>query len=234
MSDTYTRTQIRRRYVRDMPVGERPLTRLQENGAMALSTAEILASIVQTHDALDLATDMLNFFGNLAGLGRATIAELCRFDGVGESQAARIKAALELGRRMVSEPQDERPRVASPADAANLVMLEMMSLEQEHLRVLLLDTRNRVLGLPTVYIGSLNTSVVRVGELFRAAIRANAASVIVIHNHPSGDPSPSPEDVNVTRQLVRAGKLVDIEVLDHVVIGYQRYVSLKERSLGFD
>ncbi len=234
MSDTYTRTQIRRRYVRDMPVGERPLTRLQENGAMALSTAEILASIVQTHDALDLATDMLNFFGSLAGLGRATIAELCRFDGVGESQAARIKAALELGRRMVSEPQDERPRVASPADAANLVMLEMMSLEQEHLRVLLLDTRNRVLGSPTVYIGSLNTSVVRVGELFRAAIRANAASVIVIHNHPSGDPSPSPEDVNVTRQLVRAGKLVDIEVLDHVVIGYQRYVSLKERSLGFD
>lgn len=173
MSDTYTRTQIRRRYVRDMPVGERPLTRLQENGAMALSTAEILASIVQTHDALDLATDMLNFFGSLAGLGRATIAELCRFDGVGESQAARIKAALELGRRMVSEPQDERPRVASPADAANLVMLEMMSLEQEHLRVLLLDTRNRVLGSPTVYIGSLNTSVVRVGELFRAAIRAN-------------------------------------------------------------
>lgn len=234
MSDTYTRTQIRRRYVRDMPVGERPLTRLQENGAMALSTAEILASIVQTHDALDLATDMLNFFGSLAGLGRATIAELCRFDGVGESQAARIKAALELGRRMVSEPQDERPRVASPADAANLVMSEMMSLEQEHLRVLLLDTRNRVLGAPTVYIGSLNTSVVRVGELFRAAIRANAASVIVIHNHPSGDPSPSPEDVNVTRQLVRAGKLVDIEVLDHVVIGYQRYVSLKERSLGFD
>lgn len=234
MSDTYTRTQIRRRYVRDMPVGERPLTRLQENGAAALSTAEILASIVQTHDALDLATDMLNFFGSLAGLGRATIAELCRFDGVGESQAARIKAALELGRRMVSEPQDERPRVASPADAANLVMLEMMSLEQEHLRVLLLDTRNRVLGSPTVYIGSLNTSVVRVGELFRAAIRANAASVIVIHNHPSGDPSPSPEDVNVTRQLVRAGKLVDIEVLDHVVIGYQRYVSLKERSLGFD
>lgn len=234
MSDTYTRTQIRRRYVRDMPVGERPLTRLQENGAMALSTAEILASIVQTHDALDLATDMLNFFGSLAGLGRATIAELCRFDGVGESQAARIKAALELGRRMVSEPQDERPRVASPADAANLVMSEMMSLEQEHLRVLLLDTRNRVLGAPTVYIGSLNTSVVRVGELFRAAIRANAAAVIVIHNHPSGDPSPSPEDVNVTRQLVRAGKLVDIEVLDHVVIGYQRYVSLKERSLGFD
>lgn len=234
MSDTYTRTQIRRRYVRDMPVGERPLTRLQENGAAALSTAEILASIVQTHDALDLATDMLNFFGSLAALGRATIAELCRFDGVGESQAARIKAALELGRRMVSEPQDERPRVASPADAANLVMLEMMSLEQEHLRVLLLDTRNRVLGSPTVYIGSLNTSVVRVGELFRAAIRANAAAVIVIHNHPSGDPSPSPEDVNVTRQLVRAGKLVDIEVLDHVVIGYQRYVSLKERSLGFD
>ncbi|MCA9872849.1 MAG: DNA repair protein RadC [Anaerolineales bacterium] len=234
MADTYTRSQIRRRYVRDMPVSERPLTRLQENGTAALSTAEVLASIVQTHDALDLATDMLNQFGSLAALSRATISELCLFDGVGESQAGRIKAALELGRRMVSEPQDERPRVASPADAANLVMSEMMHLEQEHLRLILLDTRNRVLGTPTIYVGSLNTSVVRVGELFRAAIRSNAAAVIVLHNHPSGDPSPSPEDVNVTRQLVQAGKLVDIEVLDHVVIGYQRYASLKERALGFD
>ena len=102
------------------------------------------------------------------------------------------------------------------------------------MRLILLDTRNRVLSMPTLYVGSLNSSVVRVGELFRAAIRENAAALIVAHNHPSGDPSPSPEDVNVTRQLVRAGKLLDIDVLDHIVIGQQRFVSLKERGLGFD
>ena len=109
----------------------------------------------------------------------------------------------------------------------------MSLLEQEHLRVLLLDTRNQVLAMPTIYIGSLNTSVVRVGELFRSAIKENAAAIIVAHNHPSGDPSPSSEDVRVTRQLVEAGQLLDIDVLDHVIIGRQRYVSLKERGLGF-
>jgi DNA repair protein RadC len=125
-------------------------------------------------------------------------------------------------------------RVTSPADAANLLMSEMMFLEQEHLRLILMNTRNEVLKTPTIYIGSLNTSVVRIGELFRAAIKENAAAFIVVHNHPSGDPSPSAEDVNVTRQLVQAGKLLDISVLDHIVIGRQRYVSLKERGLGFD
>jgi DNA repair protein RadC len=233
MADTYTRQQIRRRYVRDMPNEERPLYRLQSHGAQAVSTAELIASVLQTHDALDLATDMLNHFGSLSGLARATIVELRQFDGVGEAQAGRLKAALELGRRAVTAPPEERPRITSPADAANLLMADMMLLEQEHLRVILLDTRSGVIAAPTLYIGSLNSSVVRIGELFRAAIRANAAAIIVAHNHPSGDPSPSPEDVNVTRQLVQAGKLVDIDVLDHVVIGYQRYVSLKERGLGF-
>jgi DNA repair protein RadC len=113
-------------------------------------------------------------------------------------------------------------------------MSEMMFLEQEELRVVILDTRNRVLSTPTIYRGSLNTSVIRVGELFRAAIRSNAAAVIIAHNHPSGDPAPSPEDINVTRQLVKAGKLLDIDVLDHIVIGRQKFVSLKERGLGFD
>jgi DNA repair protein RadC len=233
MSDIYTRKQIRRRYVRDMPAEERPLTRLQAHGTAALSTTEILASVLQTHDALDLATDMINIFGSLAAMARATMPELCQFDGVGESQAVRIKAALELGRRMMSEQKGERTCVSSPGDAANFLMSEMMNLEQEHLRLILLDTRNRILGTPTIYIGSLNTSVVRIGELFRAAIRENAAAIIVIHNHPSGDPTPSPEDIRVTRKLVEAGKLMDVEVLDHIVIGHQRYVSLKERGLEF-
>ena len=154
--------------------------------------------------------------------------------GVGQALAARILSAFELGRRIMAQRLEERPRVTSPADAANLLMADMMLLEQEHLRLILLDTRNRVLSVPTIYVGSLNTSVVRIGELLRAAIRANAAAFIAAHNHPSGDPSPSPEDVSVTRQIAQAGRLVDIEMLDHVIIGRQRYVSLKERGLGFD
>jgi DNA repair protein RadC len=128
---------------------------------------------------------------------------------------------------------DERPQITSPADAANLLMLEMGHLEQEHLRLLLLDTKNRVLASPTIYKGNVNTSVIRVSELFREAIRHNSVALIIAHNHPSGDPTPSPEDVRVTRQIFEAGKLLDVEVLDHLIIGQGRYVSLKERGLGF-
>lgn len=235
MTETaYTRAQIRRRYVKDMPTVERPLYRLQQLGPEALSAAELVASILQTHDALDLATDMLNHFGSLGEMSRANEDELSAFDGVGAGNAGRLRAALALGRRLLTEEQVERARVTSPADAANLLMAEMMFLEQEHLRLVLLDTRNRVLGIPTIYVGSLNTSVIRIGELFRAALRANAAAMIVAHNHPSGDPSPSPEDVRVTREIVKAGEIMSVDVLDHVVIGRQRYVSLKERNLGFD
>jgi DNA repair protein RadC len=153
--------------------------------------------------------------------------------GLGPAKVTQLKAALELGRRLLVESPGERPQVRSPADAANLVLSEMGLLEQEQLRVMLLDTKNRVLETKTIYVGSLNTSLIRVGELFREAVRANCASIIVLHNHPSGDPTPSPEDVAVTRQIVQAGQLLDVEVLDHLVIGRQRFVSLKERGLGF-
>jgi DNA repair protein RadC len=131
------------------------------------------------------------------------------------------------------ESPEERPAIHSPADAANLVQYEMSALEQEELRVILLDTRNRVLAVETIYRGSLNSSQVRVGEVFRTAIRRNSANLIVVHNHPSGDPTPSPDDVAVTRAIIQAGKLLDVEVLDHVVIGRGRFISLKERGLGF-
>ena len=176
---------------------------------------------------------MLTQFGGLAGLAQANFEELCQLHGMGEAKATQIKAALELGRRLlVALPQDKL-QVRSPADVANLLMLEMSLLEQEHLRTVLLDTKNYVLRIANVYTGNLNTAVVRVGEVFREAIRVNCASIIVVHNHPSGDPTPSPEDVRVTEMLVDAGKLLDIAVLDHLVIGRNRYVSLKERGLGF-
>lgn len=196
-----------------------------------------MAIVIGTGNANDnvlhLAQVLLSDFGDLRGLARANLTELQATRGIGEVKAARIKASLEFGRRLVSTMPEELPRIASPAEAANLLMADMMHLEQEHLRLILLDTRNRVLHSPTVYVGSLNTSVIRVGELYREALRHNAAAFIVVHNHPSGDPSPSPQDVNVTRQIVEAGNLLDIVVLDHIIIGNGRYVSLKEKGLGF-
>jgi DNA repair protein RadC len=150
-----------------------------------------------------------------------------------DAKAAQIKAAIELGRRLTLESPEERIAINSPADAAALVLYEMSALEQEHLRVMLLDRRNRVLETVEVYKGSVNSSQVRVGEIFKEAIRKNASCIVVIHNHPSGDPTPSPDDVAVTRAIVQAGKLLDVDVLDHLVIGQGKWVSLKERGLGF-
>ncbi len=224
--------------IRDLAEEDRPRERLMRVGAQAVSTAELLAIILRTgvggENVLRLAERLLSTFRDLPGLAQASLAELTEVKGVGPAKAVEIKAALEIGRRLMASAPQEKLRVTSPADAANLLMSEMMFLEQEHLRLILLDTRNGVLGTPTIYVGSLNTSVIRIGELFRAAIKANAAAFIVVHNHPSGDPSPSPEDVHVTRQIVQAGKLLDIMLLDHIVIGQQRYVSLKERGLGFE
>lgn len=224
--------------IRDMASDQRPRERLMGVGAGAVSTAELIAIILRTgnrgESVLRLAERLITEFQGLPGLSRATIPELMQVHGIGAAKAVEIKAALEMGRRLLASAPQERPTVKSPDDAANLLMSEMMFLEQEHLRLILLDTRNGVLATPTIYKGSLNSSVVRIAELFRAAIRANAAAFIVAHNHPSGDPSPSPEDINVTRQLVKAGELLDLKVLDHIIIGHQRYVSMKQRGLGFD
>lgn len=146
--------------------------------------------------------------------------------------AVRIKAALNLGLRL-NIPTEERPAINSPADAAALVQFDMSLLEKEHLRVLLLDRRNRVLDTEEIYQGSVSSSQIRVGEVLRPAIKQLASAIIVVHNHPSGDPTPSPDDVAVTRAIVQGGKLLDVEVLDHLVIGQGKWVSLKERGLGF-
>lgn len=235
MSDE-TRTEYRP-MIRDLPADERPRERLARAGEGALSTTELLAIILRTgvggESALDIARRLLSRYEGLGGLARASFAELLAEKGLGEAKTAQLKAALELGRRMLLVTPEDRFIVRSPADVAQLLMAEMSHLEQEHFQVLYLDTRNRLLGSETVYVGSLNASHIRVGEIFRDAVKRNCAAVIVAHNHPSGDPTPSPEDVEVTRQLVAAGNLLDIEVLDHLVIGQQRFVSLRERSLGF-
>ncbi len=223
--------------IKDLPVDERPRERLEQVGEGALSTAELLAIILRTgmggESVLDMAQRLLATFGGLPGLARASFAELRAEKGLGKAKTAQLKAALELGRRMLLATPEDRFVVRSPSDVAQLLMAEMSHLNQEHFRVLYLDTRNRLLGMETVYVGSLNASHIRIGEVFRDAVKRNCAAIIVAHNHPSGDPTPSPEDVQVTRRLVEAGELLDIEMLDHLVIGQQRFVSLRERGLGF-
>ncbi len=221
----------------DLEFTERPRERLASLGAQALSNAELLAILLRTgvsgENSIQVGQRLLNIFGGLRGLHSISFEELVNQHGLGEAKAAQIKAAIELGRRLTIESPQERPTINGPADAAALVQYEMSALEQEHLRALLLDTKNHVLDIVEVYKGSVNSSQVRVGEVFKAAVRRNATAIIIAHNHPSGDPTPSPEDVAVTRALVQAGKLMDVDVLDHLVIGKGRYVSLKERGLGF-
>lgn len=189
-----TETQIveYRPTIRELPLGERPRERLEYHGPGALSTAELLAIVLRVgidgENVLRMAERLLAGFDGLPGLAQATVGELCLEKGIGPAKAVQIKAALELGRRLLVAAPQERPQVRSPSDAANLLMAEMSLLPQEHLRTVLLDTRNRVLSIPTIYIGSLNTAAVRVGEVFRNAIKANAAAMIVAHNHPSGAP----------------------------------------------
>ena len=223
--------------IRDLPSGERPRERLLHYGAGALSTSELLAIILRVgssgENVVRVAEKLLARHEGLPGLAQATVQELCVERGMGEAKAIQIKAALELGRRLLVAAPHERPLVRAPADAASLLMAEMALLSQEHLRTVLLDTRNRVISIPTIYIGSLNAASVRVGEVFREAIRTNSAALILVHNHPSGDPSPSPEDVQVTRAVVDGGNLLNISVLDHLIIGQQRFVSMKEQKLGF-
>ncbi len=223
--------------IKELPAEERPRERLLRTGEGALSTAELLAIILRTgvggENVLALASRLLARYNGLPGLARASFAELQAEKGLGTAKTAQLKAALELGRRMLLASPEDRFIVRSPADVAQLLMAEMAHLEQEHFRALYLDTRNRLLGSDTLYVGSLNTSHIRVCEVFREAVKRNCAALIVAHNHPSGDPTPSPEDVEVTRQLVAAGNLLGIEVLDHLIIGQQRFVSLRERGLGF-
>jgi DNA repair protein RadC len=223
--------------MRDLPMDLRPRERMLYAGPSALSTAELLAIILRVgnkgENVIRMAERLLAQLGGVTGLAQANFEELCALHGMGEAKATQIKAALELGKRLSAASPQDRLQVRSPADVANLLMLEMGLLEQEQLRAVLLDTKNFVSRVTTVYTGSLNTTVVRVAEVFREAIRANSAGIIIVHNHPSGDPTPSPEDVRVTEMLVQAGALLDISVLDHLVIGRNRYVSMKERGLGF-
>lgn len=223
--------------MKELPTSEQPRERLRDQGAHALSDAELLAILLRVGvsgmNVVHLSQNLLRDYGGWAGLLRCDYGELCKRHGIGEAKAATLKAALEIGRRLLLISDDNRMQLRSPSDVGQLMQLEMGHLDQEQLRAICLDTKNRVQKIQTVYVGSVNAALIRVGEVFKEAIRLNSAALIVCHNHPSGDPTPSPEDILVTRQIVDAGKLLDVEVLDHLVIGHGRFVSLRERGLGF-
>lgn len=226
------------RAIRELPATERPRERLALRGAAGLTAAELLALIwgsgTRGRSAVDLAGDVLARYDGLTGLARATDLELTGLAGIGEARAAQLVAAFELGRRLLADWPAGRWSIRGPGDVADRLILQMGRLEREELRVVMLDTKNHVLRVSTVYQGNVSTSLVRIGELFRDAVRLNAAGVIMVHNHPSGDPTPSPDDLHLTAEALAAGRLLDINLLDHLVIGHDAYVSLRDRGIAFD
>jgi DNA repair protein RadC len=222
--------------IREWPEAERPRERLARLQPDALANRELLAILLGSggsgRSALDLATDLLERFeGSLRRMGAAETAELVVVPGVGPARAAAVSAALALGRRIMAEPARETKRIRGPADVHARLGPLLRDRRQEEFWVLYLDTQNRVLSERRLTIGLLNSSLVHPREVFGPAVAQSAASVVLVHNHPSGDPEPSPEDVRVTCQLVESGRLLGIPVRDHVILGDGRYVSLMERGL---
>jgi len=223
--------------LREMPNEERPRERLVRHGAAVLTNSELLAIILrvgmQGENVIELSSRLLSKYGGLGGLLGAELDVLRAERGLGAAKAITLKAALEVGRRLTLLDATERPQILGPGDVATLLALDIGFQSQEQLRVLCLDQKNRVVLQHTVYQGTVNSSVARAAEVFRPAVSRNCPGIIVVHNHPSGDPTPSAEDIRMTERLRRAGEALEIELLDHIIFGHQRYVSLKERGLGF-
>lgn len=220
--------------LKNVPTYERPRERLLRQGSAALSDVELLAILLRTGTEKDsvqgVAQRVLAVFGDLQQLATASHEELTDISGIGPVKAVEIQAALELGRRSALKVRDIRISIRLPRDVAEYMMPEMAGLVQEHFVCLFLNTKNQVIGKKTVFVGSLDSSIVHPRDIYREAIKRSSASIICLHNHPSGDPAPSKEDINVTKILLQAGDLVGIPLLDHVIIGDGRYVSLKEQG----
>jgi DNA repair protein RadC len=220
--------------IKDYPEDERPRERLIQDGPQSLSNHELLAIMLRTgskeESVLQLANRLLTSFEGLRLLKDASVDEMMSIKGIGSAKAVQIMAAVELGRRIHRLQYEDRYVIRSPEDAANFVMEDMRFLTQEHFVCLYLNTKNQVLHQQTIFIGSLNASIVHPREVFKEAFRRSAASFICLHNHPSGDPSPSREDIDVTKRLNECGKLIGIELLDHLIIGDQKFISLKEKG----
>ncbi|MEI2664577.1 MULTISPECIES: DNA repair protein RadC [Rossellomorea] len=234
MVKTMPHQEENRLMIRDFPQDERPRERMIQSGAASLSNQELLAILLRTgtksESVLQLSNRLLTQFDGLNLLKDASLEEITKTKGIGLAKAVQIMAAVEFGRRISNLAFDDRYSIRSPEDGANYVMNDMRFLAQEHFVCLYLNTKNQVLHKQTIFIGSLNASIVHPREVFKEAFRRSAASIICIHNHPSGDPTPSREDIEVTKRLVECGRIIGIDILDHLIIGEKKFISLKEKG----
>jgi len=221
--------------IRELPPDERPRERLAKYGASSLQTSELLAILLRTgsqkQNAHDLGRRLITHFGDLGGVAGAALEELQSLEGIGPTKAVEIKAAFELGKRMATFAREDRPVISSPEDAAGLLMSELGGLSKEHFVAVLLNTKNHVLRVETISVGTLDSSLIHPRECFRPAVTAGCASVIFAHNHPSGDPTPSAQDKEITHRLQEAGELLGIPVLDHLIIAGQKFISMKTEGM---
>lgn len=221
--------------IKDIPINERPRERLIKYGESVLSNAELLAIILRTgtknESAIDLSRRILSQNGGLSFLAKSSAYELSKINGIGIAKACQIKSCIEIGKRLLTSKEKDNVKISSPDDIAYLVMEDMRYLSKEHFRAIFLNTKNIVISIKDISIGSLNSSIVHPREVFVEAIKMSAASLIVCHNHPSGDPTPSEEDIKVTKRLKEAGNILGIDLLDHIIIGDGRYISLREKNI---
>ena len=220
--------------IRDYAQEDRPRERLMIQGPQSLSNQELIAILLRTgtkeESVIKLSNRLLHQFEGLRLLKEASLEEIMSIKGIGEAKAVQVMSAIEIGRRISNLTFEDRYVIRSPEEGANYLMNDMRFLTQEHFVTLYLNTKNQVIHQQTIFIGSLNASIVHPREVFKEAFRRSAASIVCAHNHPSGDPAPSKEDINVTRRLVECGKMIGIDVLDHIIIGDKKYVSLKEKG----
>lgn len=222
--------------IKDLPLNERPREKLYRYGVKSLSNAELIAVIIRTGNkgdtAIQLAERIISLDDRGIGfLSDATIEELTNVKGIGNCKAAQLLAAIELGKRISAHKNEDNVRISSPNDIADLLMEEMRYLKKEYFKIAILDTKNQIITIENISIGNLNSSIVHPREVFNMAIKRSANSIILVHNHPSGDPTPSSEDINITNRLIEAGNILGIRVLDHIIIGDNRYISFKERNI---
>lgn len=227
----------RTRMLAEMPEEERPRERMLKYGPSGLSNAELLAILLNTgvtgESVMYVAERLLREYGGFTGLMRMSAQELSTVHGIGPAKATKLKASMEIAQRVMSDMQERRPKVIKPDDVLNLIGLDMTLQEQEQMKVVMLNTRNEVINIRTLYQGTTNQAQVRISEVYREAVRLNAVAIIVAHNHPSGDPTPSSADIDLTRAMYDAGQTLDIKLLDHLIVGQGRHVSMKRLGLGF-
>ena len=222
--------------IKSLPTEDRPREKLIKHGPKTLTNSELLAIILRTgnkkENVITLSNKILNKY-HLKSLSRIEFSKLKKILGIGDVKASQIIACFELARRLNSFKKDKHPKIKNAKDIVRIFSPEMSSLKQEHLKGIYLNSRKKIIKQETIFIGSLNESIIHPREIFKIALNENAAAIILLHNHPSGDPTPSSFDIEVTKELITSGKILGIEILDHIIIGDNKYTSFKEKELLF-